>query len=219
MRSIETSVTFPLSSVKPLDGLLAYRAYCLEQMRRAIGPGGRRRDRSPVDGGRLEPFGRVEGFEYLRDPENGSVFVAELPDAQVWAGLLRQVGRFRNSPEAFHADLAQSRTDHVYIPKLEWIQETLRLQQLPHPSILEVMTAPSRLTPLLVESRSFADVLPVEEMVLAHPTGSSVGEETRVQAAVLLESLDRVDDPEALLRGVAQRLEHGGLLLVPALVV
>lgn len=219
MRSIETSVTFPLSSVKPLEGLLAYRAYCLDATRGAIGRGGRRRDRSPVNGARLEPFGTVEGFEYLRDPENGSVFLAELPDPQAWAGLLKRVVRFRHSPEAFHADLAQSRTDHVYVPKLEWIQETLRLQQMPHPKLLEVMTAPSRLTPLLVESRSFAEVLLVEEMALAHPTDTGAAGAVTAQAAVLLESLDRVDDPEALLRGVAHRLEPGGLLFVTALVV
>jgi len=219
MRSIETSVTFPLSSVKPLEGLLAYRTYCLEETRRAVGQGGRRRDRSPVNGARLELFGRVEGFEYLRDPENGSVFVAELPDFQTWAGLLKQVARFRHSPEAFHADLAQSRTDHVYAPKLEWIQETLRLQHMPHPRIFEVMTAPSRLTPLLVESQSFAEVLPIDEMALAHSTDTAADGVAPVQAAVLLESLDRVDDPEALLRGVAQRLTPGGLLFVTALVV
>ena len=218
MRSIETSVTFPLSSVKPLEGLLAYRAYCLDATRRAVGQGGRRRDYSPVNGVRLEPFGTVEGFEYLRDPENGSVFLAELPDSKVWAKLLRQVVRFRHSPEAFHAELVQSRTDHVYAPKLEWIQETLRLQQMPHPRILEIMTAPSRLTPLLVESRSFADVLPIEEMAVAHPIDSRPDRVVPAQAAVLLESLDRVDDPEALLRGVAQRLEPGGLLFVTALV-
>lgn len=218
MRSIETSVTFPLSSVKPLEGLLAYRAYCLNAARQAVGQGRRRRDRSPVAGGRLVPYGAVEGFEYLRDPENGSLFLAELPDPSVWAEVLRQVVRFRHSPEAFHADLAQSRTDHVYAPKLEWIQETLRLQQMPHPRLLEVMTAPSRLTPLLVESRSFAEVLAVEEMAVAHPTAAGAEDAAPVQAAVLLESLDRVDDPEALLRGIARRLEPGGLLFVTALV-
>jgi len=219
MRSIETSVTFPLSSVKPLEGLLAYRAYCLEATRRAVGSSGRRRDRSPASGGPLEPFGKVEEFEYLRDPENGSVFLAELPDPQTWAALLKQVVRFRQSPEAFHADLAQSRTDHVYIPKLEWIQETLRLQQTTRPRLLEVVTAPSRFTPLLIESKSFAEVLPVEEMALAHPSATGAEAGPPAQAAVLLESLDRVDDPEALLRGVANRLERGGLLFVTALVV
>jgi len=218
MRSIETSVTFPLSSVKPLEGLLAYRAYCLEATRRAVGSSGRRRDRSPASGGPLEPFGKVEEFEYLRDPENGSIFLAELPDPQAWAGLLRRVVGFRQSPEAFHADLAQSRTDHVYAPKLEWIQETLRLQQMTSPRILEVMTAPSRLTPLLIESQSFTEVLPVEEMALAHQTDTGAQGAAMAQAAVLLESLDRVDDPEALLRGVARRLERGGLLFVTALV-
>lgn len=218
MRSIETSVTFPLSSVKPLEGLFAYRAYCLEATRRAVGQGRRRRDRSPVGGARLEPFGKVEGFDYLRDPENGSLFLADLPDPQTWAELLRGVVRFRHSPEAFHAGLVQSRADHVYAPKLEWIQETLRLQQMPRPRLLEVMTAPSRFTPLLVESRSFAEVLPVEEMVVAHaPEIGSAGVAT-AQAAVLLESLDRTDDPEALLRGVAHRLEPAGLLFVTALV-
>ncbi|HBH97054.1 MAG TPA: hypothetical protein DDX89_04595 [Candidatus Omnitrophica bacterium] len=218
MRSIETSVTFPLSSVKPLEGLSAYRAYCLDATRHAIAGGGRRCDRSPVSGARLEPFGIVEGLAYLRDPENGSLFLADLPDAEAWAGLLKRVVRFRHSPEAFHADLAQSRTDHVYAPKLEWIQETLRLQQMRRPRLLEVMTAPSRLTPLLVESRAFAEVLSVEEMALAHPTETASGAVVPAHAAVLLESLDRVDDPEALLRGVAHRLEDGGLLFVTALV-
>ncbi len=218
MRSIETSVTFPLSAVKPLEGLQAYRAYCLSATRRALERGTRRRSRSPVHGGRLEPFGTVEGFEYLRDPQNGSLLLADLPEPEVWAELLREVGRFRNSPEAFHAGLAQSRTDHVYAPKLEWIQETLRLQQMSRPRLLEVRTAPSRLTSLLMESRSFADVTAVEEMTLAHPSGAEARSGVPVQAAVLLESLDRVDDPEALLRGVAHRLQTGGLLFVTALV-
>jgi hypothetical protein len=38
-----------------------------------------------------------------------------------------------------------------------------------------------------------------------------------MDAAVLLESLDRIDDPAALLRGVAQRLNPGGLVFVTAL--
>ena len=59
MRSIETSVTFPLSSVKPLEGLSAYRAYCLDATRHAIAGGGRRRDLSRLESSRDWPISAI----------------------------------------------------------------------------------------------------------------------------------------------------------------
>lgn len=219
MRSIQTQFTFPLSSVKPLEGLMGYRAFCLEATRRALADGApHRRERSPVTGAPLETAGTVGGMEYLRCPDTGSVLLAELPPPERWARLLEEVTRFRHSPQAFHAGLAQSRTDHVYEPKLEWIQDALRLQGVERPRLLEVVTPPSDFTALLRESGTFAEVLAVPEMALAHEESAAGDGPTPMEAAVLLESLDRVDDPAALLRAVARRLADGGMLFVTALV-
>jgi len=217
MRVIETSSTFPLSSVKPLEGLLRYRAYCLSATRNALKGAARRRERSAVSDRHLEPFGDVDGIAYLRCPETGSLFLADLPEPTVWARLLADVSRYRHSSEAFHTGLVQSRTDNVYAPKLEWIQDTLRLQGLEKPRILEAVTAPSHFTRLLQESGAFAEVLTEDEMDLRMGGRASQAEDP-VHAAVLLESLDRVDDPAALLRAVTDRLAVGGVVFVTALV-
>ena len=218
MLTIQTSHAFPLSSVKPLDLQRNYRAYCLKATRNALLQGStRRRERSPVGGASLEPCGAVEGFPYARDPETGSLFLTELPDAQGWATLLTEISRYRHSPEAFHLGLAQSRTDHVYAPKITWIQDTLRLQHVVRPRILEVVTLPSDLTCLLQQSGTFAEVFTINEMELAlAPPRCNTHE--RVHAAVLLESLDHVDDPVALVRGVYTQLVEGGLVFITALV-
>jgi hypothetical protein len=105
----------------------------------------------------------------------------------------------------------------VYRPKVEWIEETLRLQGIRRPRLLEVTTPPSELTSLLESSGAIAGVITVDEMALAGG-GQAATSRDRAQAAVLLESLDRVDDPAALVRGVVERLEPGGLVFVTALV-
>lgn len=229
MRSIQTSHTFPLSSVKPLDGLMRYRAYCLEQTRKTIMTRGRRREQSPVGGERLEPFGFVEDQEYLRCPESGSIFLAQLSPDEDWAELLTDVSRYRRSPAAFHSDIAALRSDSVYLPKLDWIQGTLRLQGLDRPRLMEVVTPPSDFTSLLQRSGLFAEVITVGEvdLIIAHDNSGRLGKGTStggsnkgdcVEAAVLLESLDRVGEPGTLLRAVSGRLREGGLIFVTALV-
>lgn len=218
MRSIQTQQTFSLSSVKPLERLLKYRAYCLAATREAMRHESRRLERSPVGGGAMQLYGTVEGFVYLRCPDSGSLFLADRPDPAIWARLLAQVSQYRHSPEAFHADLTQSRTDHVYAPRLEWIEDALQLQELHRPRVLEVVTAPSDFTGILHESRAFSDVLSVDEMTLSSATRGGT-REPRVQAAILLESLDRVQDPAALLDGIGDRLVNGGLVFVTAIVV
>ncbi|MDP3722477.1 MAG: hypothetical protein Q8R91_03145 [Candidatus Omnitrophota bacterium] len=217
MRTIQTSASFPLSSVKPLEGLLRYRAYCLEMTRQALRGPTRRRQRSPIGGASLEPFGEIGGLRYLRCQESGSLFLEELPDAVSWARLLQDVSRHRFSSEGFYPGLAQSRTDHVYTPKLEWIRDTLRLQGVRQPIVLEGATPPSTFTHLLKDSGMCSDVLMVDEMTVATGSGNCA-DAPRVHAAILLESLDRVDDPVALLQGVVNRMEEGGLLFVTALV-
>lgn len=219
MRSIQTSYTFPLSSVKPLDGLLRYRAHCLEETRKALQGRSRRRAHSPAGGARLESFGYVEGFEYLRCPESGSIFLARLPDSADWARLLAEVSCYRHSPQAFHSGIEQSRSETVYMPKLEWIESTLRLQGISKPRLMEVTTPPSDFTPLLKGSDSFEELLTADETELViQGRDAKGGSKDRVQAAVLLESLDRSDDPAALLGAVAGCLMEGGLLFVTSLV-
>lgn len=217
MRTIQTSATFPLDSVKPLEGLLRYRAYCLEATRKALAAGKRRRTQSPIGGAPLESCGEVGGLSYLRCPETDSLFLAEVADTLRWSALLQDVSRHRFSQGGFYPGLAQSRADHVYAPKLEWIRDTLRLQGARQGGVLEVTTAPSTFTHLLEESALFAAIETADEMALTHEQPSRAGAR-RMQAAILLESLDRVDDPAALIRAVAGRLEQGGLLFVTALV-
>jgi len=219
MRSIQTQFTFPLSSVKPLERLSQYRAYCLEATRNVCRKGVHRRELSPASGAKLEAAGEIAGLPYSRCPATGSLFLSELPDPAEWATLLSHVCGYRRSPEGFHRELAQSRAENVYVPKLEWIQQTLQLQGLSRPKVLEAATPPSDLAPLLLQSGLFSDVESADEMDLAH---SANARETNglgsVEAAVLLESLDRVDDPVALLNAVEGRLAPGGLLFVTALV-
>ena len=117
MRSIQTQMRFPLSSVKPLEGLLRYRQASLSAVRKALKEGGRRRTDSPITGSELEPFGEIEGLAYGRCPDSGSLFLIEVPAARAWARVLAEVSRYRNSPETFYEGLERSREDHVYAPK------------------------------------------------------------------------------------------------------
>ncbi len=218
MRAIESGVSIPLSSVKPLDGQVRYRAFCVQAMRQALARGPTvRRDRSPVSGAALEPFGSVEGLEYRRCPDTDSLFLAELPEAATWARLLREVAQQRFAPAGDDSQLTQLRADHVYAPKLEWIQDTLRMHGLQRPSLLEAATPPSAMSRLLEDSGRFSAVTVVDEMALAHgaPAGPGAGP---AEVVMLLESLDRVDDPRGLLEGVARRLPEGGLVFATALV-
>jgi hypothetical protein len=82
---------------------------------------------------------------------------------------------------------------------------------------MEAATLPSTYTQLLEKSGMFSDVTVVNEMALARGDVSTL-EARRMDAAILLESLDRVDDPQALVQSVARHLVAGGLLFVTALV-
>ena len=219
MRSVQTEMRFPLSLVKPLEALNAYRTYCLIETRKVTGSGTSRRTASPVTGSTLEPFGKVGPFEYLVCPESGSLFLAELPASNVWAALLSQSHQHCRSPGGFHAQLAASRSDHVYQPKVEWIQETLALQGIQQPALLEAAVPPSDLSALLTQSGAFSRVECADEMALAHGNlARRSSYEGSFQVAVLLESLDRSDDPVQLLEAVQRCLSRGGLLFVTALV-
>ncbi|MBI3616085.1 MAG: hypothetical protein HY211_06180 [Candidatus Omnitrophica bacterium] len=215
MRSVETNSSFPLSAVKPLEELASYREFCLSQTLKALQQGRRKRQISPVTHQPLEPCGETAGLEYGRCSQTGSFFLMTLPPASAWTQLLEEVNRFRHSPEAFHFTHARSRSDRVYLPKLEWIQETLRFQRLVSPAVLEVAPSPSDLMPLLKESGLFSKGFTSSEQ---DASKSSLDQEP-VEVALLLEALDRSDDPEALLEAVRKRMVTGGLLFVTALVV
>lgn len=216
MRSMQTRQTFPLASVKPLDQLSDYREFCLSATRKKLGRARPRRI-SPVTGNKLEPAGAVEGLPYARCVDTGSLFLAEISEPSEWEALLADVSRCRHARGRRDGGLSQSRTDHVYAPKVDWIRETLTLQGIRKPRILEVVTPPSDLGSLLKECRSFAEVETINEMELTHVavSGSKAGSEG---AIVMLESLDRVDDPRTLLQNAAARMQDGGLLFVTALV-
>lgn len=217
MRSIQTGQTFPLSSVKPLEGLAGYREFCLSATRDRLKRSRRPRRISPVTGKELEPAGDLGGLPYALCAETGSLFLAEVSEPKEWEALLAETSRYRRAPGRLDGDLSQSRTDHVYAPKVEWIRETLALQGVRRPRILEAVTPPSEMSTLLKECRSFAEVETLNEMDLAHravPDLKAGSEE----AIVMLESLDRVDDPKGLLQRSSERMKEGGLLFVTALV-
>ncbi len=219
MRTVQTETRFPLSSVKPLEALTRYRAHCLSETQKALGAGSSRRSASPITGAPLQPFGKVGSFEYLICPDTGSLFMAELPPSETWAKLLRQIHQHRHSPGVFHSELAVSRADRVYQPKVEWIQETLALQGIHRPALLEAGMPPSDLEGLLTRSGTFSRVECVDEMALAHEGLSRQSSfEGDFQVAVLLESLDRSDDPVRLLEKTQRCLSRGGLLFATALV-
>jgi len=216
MRSAETKQMFPLSSVKPLEALGGYRSFCLAATREAIEVSPRPRDRSPVSGAALEAFGEVEGLVYGRCPETGSLFLTRVAGARAWADLLRRVAERRHVPAGVYSGIVQSRAENVYVPKLDWVHNTLLLQGVRRVRVLEVVTPPSDFSPLLSASGAFEAVLTVDEMAL-RIDGAGKADQP-VEAAILLESLDRVDDPVALLRAVSARLVDGGLIFVTALV-
>jgi len=213
MRSISTGYTFPLSSVKPLNGLIGYREFCVAETRKILRGTTRRRDRSPVGTALLQSTGDVEGLEYVRCPETGSLFLAELPAPAEWARLLAEVSRYRQSPMGFHVGLEKSRKDNVYAPKLGWIESTLRVMGVTRPRVMEVAIPPSEFTRFLKASRSLGDVRLVDQVDVV-----TNREDRVVDVAILLECLDRADDPLALIRGVGGHLTDGGLVFVTALV-
>ncbi len=215
MRSVQTQQRFDLASVKPFERFEPYRKSCLELARKALAGATEPRKRSPAAGVPLEPFGWVEGLEYLRCPETGSLFLKQLPDWKEWAKVLEEAGRVRQSPQGFHQEIEHSRIENVYLPKLEWIQESLQLQGVRFPAFL-VASPPPAFGQFLKESGFFSEVAVVDEMQLAH-SGESLPK-GKVKAALLLESLDRVDDPQGLICGVRSSLEQGGLLFVTSLV-
>lgn len=228
MRSIQTSFAFPLSSVKPLEGLIGYREYCVGATRIALLGTIQQRQRCTACTSEVVSHGEIEGLEYVRCPACESIFLCQIASPSEWERLLRKVAEYRHSPSAFHSGIIQSRYENVYAPKLEWIESTLRLQDVARPRVMEVVTPPCEFTALLERSGSFAEVFSVNEMELVRDgtrdnrqegrTGVEGAGFGRVQAAILLESLDRVDDPVALLRGTWKHLSDGGLLFVTALV-
>ncbi|MDO8527434.1 MAG: hypothetical protein Q7T03_07100 [Deltaproteobacteria bacterium] len=214
MQSIQTSHVFSLSEVKPLEGLLRYREFCLNATKKALAKGATRRNISPINGVSMEPWGNIGGLEYLRCPASGSLFLAEVATSEVWKKLLAEVAQFRRSPQTFHADITKSRTENVFEPKLHWIQSTLRVEGVHRPKILEVATPPSGFTAMIQSRGGFGEILSVDETDLSQ--GKPAFE--KLDAALLLESLDRVNDPLALLKNVHDSLADQGLIFVTGLV-
>jgi hypothetical protein len=214
MRSIQTSFAFPLSSVKPFERLSAYRDHCLAAVRQAVAVKSDRRERCPACESQIDAAGAVEGLGYARCSSCQSLILERVADTAQWNRILADVGRYRNSPTGFHSSVAASRNENVYLPKLEWIQHTLRLHGLSFPALLELASAPSPFSAFLTNSGSFSHVVTVEESELAtsQPAFDSV------QAIVMLESLDRALDPSLLLKQVRKRLLSNGLVFVTALV-
>lgn len=212
MRSIQTTYGFSLSSVKPLENLQAYRSFCIAASRKVMDAAPTvLQEKCPCCDADLKPFGAVEGLDYVTCPECASFLLRSSVRPEAWAGLLQEVSNYKRS---HHSSITASRNENVYLPKLEWIQHTLRLHSLSRTRILEFATPPSPFLPLLSGSGVFEEVLSLPEYVLDRPALSGAP----TDAAVLLESLDRSADPRALLENVAGSLKKGGLLFVTALV-
>lgn len=214
MWSSLTSQTFHLATVKPLAGLVEYRATCLAKTRAAVSAAPVSRTQCPADGTALSPADAVDGLAYLRCGQCGSLFLQHVAEAAVWADAIDQVTRARHAMNGIHARLSAERTANVYQPKLSWVENTLRLQGKRRSNILELATPPSDLTALLRQSAAIADVVTIDELAVRRDEAAP----HQLDAAVLLESVDRSDDPAALLRGVSQHLAPGGLIFVTALV-
>ncbi|OGQ05122.1 MAG: hypothetical protein A2W61_06290 [Deltaproteobacteria bacterium RIFCSPLOWO2_01_44_7] len=215
MQSVQTSHLFSLAGVKPLEGLLRYRDHCLVATEKALAHCNQRRRVSPCSGEELKQWKKVGKFEYFRCEASGSLFLADLPEPDIWADLLREVSRYRDSSKTFHQEIRPSRAENVLKPKLTWIKNVLRLHNIQNASILEVVTPPSDLTPFLKKCNYFGEVLTVDESDL-------LKQETirnhAFHTALLLESLDRIYDPKNLLQVTSQHLKKGGLIFVTALV-
>ena len=193
--------------------MFAYRDACLDATKAVLKQGIIRRATSPLTGARLDVFGEVDGLAYVRCPDTGSLFLADVAPAELWSSLLKKANDLRRSPRAFHSDIAESRVENVYRPKLEWIQSTLVLQQIHRPSLIEVTTTPSEFLPMLEDSGVFRHSASIDETDLTNGR-------TRPQAEVLLlpESLDRTHDPKGLLESAAACLVPGGFIFVTGLV-
>jgi hypothetical protein len=213
MWSSQTDQSFPLSSVKPLSGLASYRARCAEATRAAIARSSVVRSACPADGSTLAPVGEVERLAYVRCVACGSLYLRQVAGPEDWAETVAAAARFRHGTNGLQATIVETRAAHVYGPKLEWIEDTLRLQGLARPTVLEASTTLSDFTPLIRRSRAMGDVVTVDEVELRRSSEAS-----DVEAAILLESLDHSDDPAALLEAVVARLADGGLLFLTALV-
>lgn len=211
MRSVETKQSFPLSAVKPLEDLRDYRRSCLDAAASLLATSGRRRQRSPVTGVPLEVVGDVDGLEYATCPDTGGLFLASVAPPAEWGRLLADVAVLRRG---FHGRIAGARATTVHGPRAEWIRSVLLLQGIARSRVLEVVTPPSEFTPFLGNGPLVEAVTTEDESALP----ASAPGDRAFEAAVLLESLDRVGDPVALLRAVADRLASGGLVFVSGLV-
>jgi len=214
MQSSETSRSFSLASVKPFQQLENYRAFCIQAMQRALSKQKSRRTISPITGSPLEAYGSIGTLEYLRCPKTGSLFLAELPSASEWTALLTEIARFRNAPEGFHGEVRSSRSANVYQPKMEWIENSLLINEVRKASLLEVITLPTELSQRLKQSSLVDHVAQHPETVPENP----LPPKSQCDAAILLESLDRTNDPLGLLQSVEGQMKRGGLLFVTALV-
>ena len=218
MRSIETSFAFPLAAVKPLEPLLAYRTYCIEATRDVLKSGAEARTQCPACGASSARWNEIDGLEYVRCVQCFTLYLQNLPRPSDWAGVLSQVSQQRNAPRALHTSILQSRVENVYEPKLDWIHNTLRLHGVLRARVLEVTTPPSQFSRLLSESPLFVEARTIDESQLLESSSTVSSGAGPVEAAVLLESLDRVHDPLKLLESVSQMLRTGGLVFVTALV-
>ena len=107
--------------------------------------------------------------------------------------LLKRVSERRNSPDTLNESIVQSRVENVYAPKLDWLNNTLRLHGMTHPRVVEITTLPSPFTQLLEQSPLFAEVTTIEQNQFSLPLAPADPREC--DAAVLLEALDRAHDP------------------------
>ena len=211
----ETNLLFPLSEVKPLDGIMKYRDFCVAATKKALLKGSTIRTQSSVGDRPLIDWGTVDGLTYSQCPDTGSLFLKEVGSRESWQNLLKEVAEERDSQKGFHQNVAGTRASNVYIPKLEWIESVLHFQGLKSIDGIEIKTQPSKFSSLLKTSRVFRSVKTVGEMEFLPEANSK--DKNCFNTAILLESLDRVPDPKSLIDKIFKSLKKNGLLFLTAL--
>lgn len=207
MQSFQTFCTFSLSKVKPLKEIEAYRRFCLDAVQSSLKNASTKRSLSPVTGKPLQFAGEIEGLAYGRCEESGSLFLSLLPTENDWQEVLKKTTEFRLT-KTFQKAVTEARYVNVLQPKLEWIENRIRMEEMKKPSLIEVTLLPSPMLPLFKESSLFGSAMAVSE------------ETPFPQADVFLfpETLDRSLDPRRLLSRAVESLRPGGLLFLTSLV-
>ena len=212
MQSIQTGCVFDLAKVKPFKDLAAYRSFSIRLLKESLTKEALKREKSPFRGEPLKLWGSVEGVSYCSD-KTGNLFLENLPERKIWNKLLIKLNEYRHT-QVLNADIRSARQENIFKPKRDWMENNVQLYGFPNSKVLEISLPHSEFSETLKKSPLFQEVLWISEIELTDGDPLS----GKADAVVLLESLDRSADPEALLRNSVASLKKGGLLFSTSLV-